>query len=197
MKVRRLHLKRYQQALGGITAALLIFLLLVRFIYLPVVARIGDRRTRLKDLQSKIADARGLTEQLPSQEAALQQVKTRYETLVNRIGKGQAVVARALETLSVRAKDHRLELVAVQPRESDGGQRTITLGQELTLREVSLTLQLTGRYRQVGEFLGGLADDPLLASVRTLGMAKAHTVGTTLRADVGLAVYLTEHPSPP
>ena len=187
----KIRLEFRQQVLLGLTGALLVVILSVRFIYLPVIARINARRVMLNDLRVKIADAQVLAEQLPDQERALQLAREHYGALESRIGEGQSV-ARILERLSAQAKDHRLELVAVQPHAQDTEPRVVTVGPELTLREVPLALQLTGRYRQLGEFLGELSSAPFLASVHKLVVTKPHAEDAQLKADLVLAVYLAE-----
>lgn len=197
MKRSEIHLETRQKLLLGGTAALVVLVLLVRYAYLPVVARIGEHRASLTDLRVKTADADLLASRLPNEERALTEAQTRYRALERRIGEGQSV-ARILETLGQQAKDRRLELVAVQPREEDqAASRTLTLGPALTLQEVPLRLQLTGRYRQIGEFLGRLPDVPFIGSVQELKVTKPDATSAQLRADLVLAVYLAESTSPP
>ena len=186
---------RQRWLLAGIIGVLLLGGL-SRFVYLPLMAAIREQRVMLRDLRVKIADAQELAEGVPIQEAALQQAQERYRGLERRIDTGQSI-ARILETLRRQAKDHALELVAVQPRAGANGQPTITIQPDLILRETPLTLQLTGRYRQVGEFLGELLNAPFLASVRTLTVTKPDAQHPRLRADLVLALYLSERlPSP-
>lgn len=166
-------------------------LLVCRVLYLPLVATIGDRYARLRELRVKLADARVLTKQQPSQEQALARMTARYKIVERQVGEGQSV-ARILETLSQQAKHHRLELVAVQPPAEEDGPRRLGLGPEMALRETPLTVQLTGRYRHVGEFLGELFHAPFLSSVRQLSMTKPHAERPALQADLALLVYLAE-----
>ena len=194
MKRPAIHLETRQKLLLGGTGALVALVLAARFLYLPVVARIGERRVALTDLRVKTADAHLLAARLADEERTLTEAQAQHRALERRAGGGQSV-ARILETLSQQAKDHRLELVAVQPREEDESEtRTLTLGPELTLQEIPLRLQLTGRYRQIGEFLGGLIHTPFISSVRELRMRKPEAGSATLQADLVLAVYLAKEP---
>lgn len=191
MRLPKVQLEPRQQLLLGGTAALVALVLMV-FVYLPVVARIGERRVRLTDLRVKTADAHLLAARLPEEERALAETQARSRAFERRVVEGQSV-ARILETLGQQAKDRRLELIAVQPREEDQNEpRTLTLGPELTFQEVPLRLQLTGRYRQIGEFLGGLSHAPFMSSVRELRMRKPEVDSATLQADLLLVVYLAE-----
>jgi len=156
------------------------------------VARIGERRASLADLRIKTADTHLLAARLPDQERSLADAQVQYRSLERRAGGSQSV-ARILETLGQQAKDHRLELVAVQPREEEESEPLIlALGPEFTLQEIPLRLQLTGRYRQIGEFLGGLIHTPFISSVRELRMRKPEADSATLQADLVLAVYLAK-----
>ena len=192
MKPLQMPLESRQRLLLGLTGAFLVLVLSARFVYLPLISWIGERRGVLENLRVKIADAHVLAEQLPGQEKALQLARERYGALVEgRIGKGQSV-AHILEKLSQRANGHQLELVAVQPRTDQTEPHRVTLGPETRLRIVPLTLQLTGRYRQVGEFLEELVHAPMVTSVQSLKLTKPQADSAKLQADLVLAVYLAE-----
>ena len=192
MKRPEIHLEIRQKLLLAGTAALVALVLLGRFVYLPVAARLGERRASLTDLRGKTADAHLLASRLSEEERALTEAETHSRAFERRVGEGQSV-ARILETLGQQAKDRRLELVAGQPREEDHATtRTLLLSPGLTLQEIPLRLQLTGRYRQIGEFLGGLIHAPFLSSVQELRMRKPAGTNATLQADLALAVYLTK-----
>ena len=191
MNVNTIRLAWRHQVLLGATGALLLAVLCVRFVYLPVWARINERRARLQDLTVKVADAQVLIAQRPAQAATLDEARTRYRELEARFGEGPSV-ATILETLGAQAKEHKLELVAIQPRSETKGQRVVVFGPELKVREVPLTLQLTGRYQHVGEFLGALPRCPFFTLVRALTLAKPDTDVGQLTANLELAVYLVE-----
>jgi len=163
------------------------------FVLLPVGARMGERRAFLRQLRAKIADARTLAGRLPQEQAALAESQQRHRSFVERrIDRGQSL-ARVLETLSAQAQDRRLELVSMQPEtNADGGASTsIDIGPDMSLQQTLLTLELTGRYRSIGEFLGWLKQAPFVASVHELTLNKPETKSFRVHAEVVLAVYLT------
>jgi len=174
----------------GVLVACVVAAGVIRFVYLPAGVRLGERRASLKELAANIADAKLLAERLPQEQAALDQTRERYRSLVERrIDRGLSL-ARVLETLSAQAQDRRLELVAMQPNTSDKTMASIELGQELRLEQTLLTLGLAGRYRSIGEFLGWLQQAPFVASVRTLTLSRPEDNTLRVHADVELAVYL-------
>ena len=187
----------YRLALGG-AVALATLVLAVRYLYLPVVGRIGEQRVQLNVLAVKVADAQVLAELLPKHEAALREADTRYRALESRVGDGQSI-ARILDGLGKWAKDHRLEVVAVQPRSAETPEPPLLVasGPQLRLRAVPLTLRLKGRYRQLGEFLGKLTDAPFVGTVRRLAIHQPSSDSAQLEADVVLAVYLKERAPTP
>ena len=190
MKAPTIRLEPRQQLFLGGAGGVLALTFAARFLFVPALAAIGARRATLRDLEVKTADAGVLISQLPQHQAALEQAQESYRAVVERrVGQGQSV-ARILDTLSRDAKAQRLELVTVQPRAGENEKRLVVLGPELTVSEVPLTLQVTGRYRSLGEFLGKLPDAPFLSSVRQLTVTKPNTVRAELRADLVLAVYL-------
>ena len=178
-----------QQLVLGAAGTVLALVLQVRFLLMPGVARLRESRGALQELQAAIASTGALVSRLPKEQAALQDVQGRSRALASRVGERQSV-ARILETLSRQAKAGQLELVTMQPRAGEGGKRLLSFGPELTLSEAPLTLQVTGRYQALGEFLGRLSDAPFLSSVRTLTVTKPDAARPELRADLVLVVYL-------
>ena len=194
MKRWQIRLTVGQQLLLGVTGAMVVAVWLVRFLYLPVIARIHARQAELKDLRVKIIDMQGLAERLSSQEAALQEARERHKTLESRVGREQSV-PRVLDAIGQLAKGHQLELIAVQPRANEQEASVITVGSGLILEEIPLSLQLKGRYRHLAEFLGGLSQAPFLSSVRELMVKKLQPESPQLQADLVLVVYIAERAS--
>ena len=194
MKLPTIKLSPRAQLLLGVTGGLVLAVWVIRFLYLPLLGGLADRRTRLRDLAVKIEDARILTVRLPQQQAALQQAMTAFRLANARVGEGQSV-AHILEQLGLQAKSYQLELAAAQPRTADDQIPPITMGPEFALREVPLTLQLKGRYQPVGEFLGWIAAGPFVASVKKVSIRKLQADSTQLEADVVVAAYLAERPA--
>jgi Tfp pilus assembly protein PilO len=164
--------------------------MLVRLVWLPVLGAVAEQRAMLHEVQVKMADAELVMARLSEEEEALAEVRERFNTFERWVGYGKSM-ARVLETLSQRARDHRLELVAIQPPVQADAQ-TIELSPGLRLREVPVQLTLTGRYRNIGAFLGELAEAPFLTSVRLLKIVRPEGISLRLQADVVLGVYLGE-----
>ena len=189
MEAIRVSLTAQQRLIAAVAGACAAALLAVRFLYIPLWGRLGEQHASLMALRVKIADARALMERLPAEEAALADATTRYQLLERRIG-GEQSMARILEALGRQAKAHHLELATVQSRTEAHDERTVTLGQGMTLREVPLTLQLTGRYRQLGEFFSELPTAPYVAAIKRLRVTRPDAETPRLQADLTLAVYL-------
>ena len=178
------------------TAALSLMLVSVRFLYLPVIARIRHQHAAFQDLQVKMADVERVKEELPKQEIALHALQGRYQLLYTRFGNHQSI-ARILEGLDSLAKTKRLQLVAKQSVADQSTEQLIHLGPEIALHEIPLSIQLIGRYRQIAEFLGELDTAPFVASVKHLSLIKPGGENTRLQADLVLAVYVAEQmPTP-
>ena len=179
-----------QSVVEGSVACVLL-LLAARYLYLPALAGIHTQEVALRDLEVRRSDAQGLAEKLPGQAAALQQEQEQVERLKNRIESAESL-AHVLEMLQRQAKNYDLELTAVQrpPSEEESASPATAFGSELAIREVPLTLQLVGRFRQLGEFLGKLLQVPFMVTVQELTVAKAETMRGRVRADVALSVYL-------
>jgi len=183
---------RYQLVLG-ITGLLVVLVGLVRFVYLPVIGQIREGASALHDLRVKIADAKGLLPKVPAQEVAFQQAKAQAQALQVRLGNGQAL-ARILDALQARAQDLNLEFSATQsPPEGEPG-NVMSLGPGFALHAVPLELIVSGRYRNLGEFLGTLHDAPFIAAVQRLSVRSLPEHHPQLEACINLAVYLAREP---
>ena len=191
MTLPKIRLEPWHQLVLGALGLLVAAVFAVRFLFVPLLGHLDEARSTWRDLDVKIADAQTLIGQLPEQERGLEQAMERYRSLESRLGAGRSV-AQVLELLAAQAKEHRLELVAVQPRAESQPPKLMTLGPELVLREVPLTLELNGRYRQIGEFLGTLAGNSYVAVVKTMRVTRPQAEGPKLKAQIELTVYVSD-----
>ena len=189
MNLPSVQLSGRQRQLLGVTGSALLLIFIARFLFLPVMARVNDRRATLRDLRVKIVDASRFEKELPHQQEEWQQVRERYQLLEDRIGSGQSV-ARILEVLSQQAKERHVGLAAVQSKVQESAASLVALGSDVKLREVPLRLTLIGRYRQIGEFLGWLPQAPFLASVWQIKLTRPLPGDLQVRAELVLAIYL-------
>ncbi|GEM_PF-1792198 len=170
----------------------LVSVLALRFLCLPLLGRLSTLRVRAQEVAAQLAEGEAMAQHTSAHEAVLAQAQQRYATLSQRVG-AETSLARVLETFRRQAQDHRVELMTMQPRASaDAAPGAVALGEGLTLREVPLTLQLTGRYRHLGEFFAGLDEEPFTVVVRSLKMSHVEGSRTQLRAELLLTVYLPE-----
>jgi Tfp pilus assembly protein PilO len=194
--MKSIQLETRHQVILAAAGASVVVLLVARFVYLPAIGLLNDRRTTLKELRVKIADAQLLISQLPAEQAALAQAQERYRHVENWIGSGDSL-ARILEALSAQAKRHRLEVAVVQPPTEEQGSVLIPLGADQKLRQVPLKVTLKGRYWQIGDFLGELTSVPFLSSVQSFTMTRPDPTSARLQADLDLAVYLDQRVATP
>ena len=180
-----------QKLLLGAAGAVVGLAVIVRGLLPPLMGRIASQRAALRELRANVEVASSLVRDMPSAQESMERTQERYRMVEERLGPGQSL-ARVLEALSQQAKRHRLELVAVQAPNDERTLPRIPLDPETRLREVPLDLTITGRYRPIGEFLGGLVQAPFLSSVRSLRLTKSETGGQELHAKLVLGVYLAD-----
>ena len=178
----------------AVAAAIGMLLLAIPTVFAPTMRRMSLERVTLKELCARIDNAQKLAINRQSEQQTLQAAQERHQALEKRIGEGQSV-ARVLETLTRQAKDWRLELTAVQPRADVGLQQTTAIGPDIRLRQVPLMLEVTGRYRQLGEFLDDLAQGPYLVSVRKLTIVEQERAEGHLKANIVLVLFLSARSS--
>ncbi len=170
---------------------------LVAGLLVPVGLYVARQHAAWVRITRDLAQAQHLNEQLSVEQAKMTDATQRYQRVEQRIGGGQSM-ARILEALGGQAKAAHVELVAVQPRAADTQHpRLVHLAPSVTLREVPVTVQLSGRYRQLGEFLGALPDAPFISSTRSLTVTRASGDSPSLRAQLELVVYLPESAGAP
>lgn len=165
--------------------------MMLQLMCMPLLGQLAHRQARLRAMTVEMDSSAALVAQADAYDALLAQTQQRYQALAQRFGQ-ESSLARALETLKMQAQEHRVELVAMQPKASEAKSRTVTLGEGVQLREVPLIVHVTGRYRHIGEFIARLADEPFAVAVRSLKMAKAEGSRTRVRAELLMTVYLTE-----
>lgn len=186
---RRLNSLAWWQRLGETQRAAAIAAgaaLVAVLVYPPLWRGIANSRQRLTELQRNITEAQGFTAEESARARRLERAKQQLAPWARRVGHGQSM-ARVLETLNARAQAHQLQVVAVQPR----AVAAHTAAGRLALREVPLELQVSGQYRQIGEFLGTLADAPFLADVRELSLSSPGDA-QALEARIAIVVYMEE-----
>ncbi len=172
---------------GSLAAAGVVLWLL----YLPAVRLLAGRRVALAAVRERIARGEASATEAPAEARRARELQDRYQQMLHRVESGGSM-AHILEQISAQAKTHRLDLSMIQPRMELRDARAVRVGSDLTLREVPLTLRLTGRYQAIGAFLGGLPDAPYVAAVRQLTMQKPAAESHDLRAIVELAVFVAE-----
>jgi Tfp pilus assembly protein PilO len=162
-----------------------------QLLYTPLLTAVAVQRARLTELQGKIADAHLLAGQAVAQHAALDEARAAFQRLRRRIGEGQTV-GRVIEVLGRQAKQHKLELMTIQPDEDEESPRLLAVEGGVTVREVPVSLRVRGRYQQIGQFLAALSNAPCLASVRQVSLSRPSRESPQLQAEMVLTVYLEE-----
>ena len=196
MKLTFPRLDARQTLAAGLGLAVVALFLSIRIVLVPIISGIASRRASIQELERLLTEARELQDQREAQERLLAQARSEYQVLQRRVGTGQSI-ARVLEALSQQAREQRLEITSLKP-EMDGDDNAITeLGPSVRLRKVPLSLSVAGHYRQVGDFLGQLAQGPFLASIETLRISKPSNATAKVQAELALSVYLAEQvPAP-
>ena len=179
-----------QQLWLGAAAAGALLLILVRLAYVPVLGVLGKQAAHNRTLRIKTADAQMLAQQTAQQDALLAQAGERYQAL-HRWTSSAESMPQIMELLSQQAKAHQVGVAAVQASGEPGAPST-AFGAQITLSEVPLQLTLTGRYWDIGELLGDLAEAPFLSVVRSLTIIRPTPDRVEVQATLVLGVYLTE-----
>ena len=156
-----------------------------RWLYGPPLHQIRERYGRLQQLKAQMTHAQALARDPGVPDGLLE----------HHLGQ-TATVAHILESLTKDAEQHRLELTVVQPS-TDEAAPLVSVGSALTVRGLPLTVQLTGQYRQISEFLSGLSTAPFLSAVRELTVSRAGDTRVGLTAHLVLMVYLPQEGSKP
>ena len=178
-------------------AAVAVGLLLAALLTIVPLGRHLARQWSVRSqLLARLGEAKALEARTAAARASLEATGARREALERRLGRGQSV-AKVLEVLGQEAKSHKLELVATQPKQDADSPRRVRITSDLIAQAVPVTVQISGRYRQLGEFLGILREAPFLASIQQVSITEPNQETGRLRADLELTLYLTDaRPSP-
>ncbi len=164
------------------------------FIARPMVLRIQHQRAVLAELRAQHAMAQALVDEQDRYDTALQERQAQYQTLQQR-WRTVTSMAGVIETLTALAKSAHVELLAAESHRGTAPPAVIQVGPDLVVREVPLTLEVSGRYRQLGDFLGRLHGAPCVTSLRGMGLARQSSGPARVKMQLLVLVYLAE-PSP-
>ena len=158
-------------------------------LYAPAVARHHRVRAELQELRSRLLEADLVLPTLESRERTLVAAREQQRRLLVRAG-SQRALSTAFAAMKAEAEQHGVQLQA----QDFGGDleraRLLTSVPDLLLREVPVTVTLSGHYRAIAEFLGSWTAAPFLVSMRHLEMAPPERRGADLRAEVELSLYV-------
>lgn len=188
----RLRISAEQREELLLAAAVAGVLVAITALLVPAIGRLTRGRSALGEVRSRLAAAQAIVEARAAHADALARARATYEPWEIRLGADRSV-ARVLEELTERASQRRLQLVAIQPK-AEETPRVLSAGGGLTVREMPIQLRLTGRYQQLGEFLGALRGSRFLGAVRRVAVERHQEGGPVLTGDVELLVYLQASP---
>jgi Tfp pilus assembly protein PilO len=148
---------------------------------------VQGRRQAWIEARAQILNAKALEARNPSAEAR-EALQRRYDELAARVGAGQSI-ARIVELLGDQARAESLEVVVQQAKDQQDEEQPAAWPGALSVAPMPLTLQLTGRYRALGEFVGWLAEAPFVATVDSIRMDKLDPGSPRLKVELRVVVY--------
>ena len=183
-------LERRYRIMLELAAGSVLFILLVRLAYLPLLGHLRQELAAARDVRVKLADAQIVAGDTARRVSVAAHLKQQRVALRARLGNGQAL-ARILNGFRHDAEAHRLQCIVTQPSR-EAGLSAEVVGADIELQEVPLTITLTGAYRSIGEFLGAFRTAPFIAEIRQVSVQRSTTVASRLEATIGLVVLLAK-----
>lgn len=155
---------------------------------IPLLGWTSRQYALLHDVRTRLAQAQEFQRSEASRAQALAQARREVEALQLHVSRGQGM-ASILDSLRADAERWHLQMNAAQS--ADHPPHTVQWGPHLSLQAMPITLTLVGRYRAIGEFLGGLSRAPFVAEVEHVFMKRHPDRYPQLEANVTVLIYGT------
>ncbi len=166
---------------GIFIGALLIFLI---FIYFPAHKKLQEMKREIAQIEADLATFESLRGGRDMGET-IRRLESELTALMRTASVSQE---KAIKEISETAREQKLEvknLIVAEKRPYPQG----ALG--FAIDEVPITMNVTGGYRQLGEFLIRLYDGfPVLVRVVRIAISGKGSVSTALEANLQLVVYV-------
>jgi len=178
--------KEQKKILYVSVVALLFFVLFWSFIYRPQSGKFLALKQELRDTENKIAEILNLTngEELT---VAVKKLKTNLDKAFSQFPKGEEEVIRNLSVEANRLK------IKVKNITSSGTKELDISAQGRRLEDLSISMNLSCDYRQIGEYLNILLNTfPILVRVNQLDIKGAGEGNPNLDVDLKLVAYLSK-----
>jgi Tfp pilus assembly protein PilO len=185
MNLPRIRIRLWQQI--GLASALAVCVLLAaaRMVYVPLWGNAAQNRAAAFDLQVKLSDAQSVTPLILEQERRLELSRLRVQELQSELGSGQNL-ARTLEQL-----DDCAVKAGVLMSLSQDAALPAPVDEVLSMQQVTVTVQVSGRYPQLGQFFNQLAQAPFVSRVRSLSVTRHEPSSSQLAATILLELLLS------
>ncbi len=170
---------------GSVLAGAVIAIWLV---VIPVVKWTGHQHVQIRELRIQLAEAQQFQQTAAAREQTLAQTRQQVQALQLQLSQGQGM-AQIMDRLRADAERWHLEMNAAQS--ADHPAQSVSWRPQLSLQATPITLTVVGRYRAIGEFLGGLMRAPFVAEVERVSLKRHPERYPQLEANLTLLVYGT------
>lgn len=179
--------QREKIIIGGV---ILIFISIgvYRLLFIPRVRKVGNVRKEIEILSIKAKDAGGLEEKIPDLEKEVRAGRKEFslfkEGLIEKIE-----ISQAISKLSQGGERYELKFLSIKPRDIREAE-IVCIGPGISCCKLLITMDIEGRYNNLGRYLEELENLPLITRVEHLEIHGKSDVLPNIKAVLILALYV-------
>jgi Tfp pilus assembly protein PilO len=159
-----------------------------RLLFIPRVRNVGNIKKEIEVLSIKARDARNLEEKLPElrEEVLLKQKEFSLfkEGLIEK-----TEIPQAISELSQAGQKHDLKFLSIKPKDIKEAE-IVCIGKDLSCCKLLITMDIEGKYNNLGRYLEEIENLPLMARLEHLEIHGKEDILPKIKAVLVLAMYV-------
>ena len=181
-------IEQREKVIIGTVIIIVVAIGLYRLLFIPRIRKVGDIRKEIEILSIKAKDARGLEEKIPGLKEEVLPKQKEFslfkEGLIEKIE-----ISQAISKLSQAGERYELKFLSIKPKDIREAEM-VCIGKDLSCCKLLITMDIEGRYNNLGKYLAELENLSLMARVEHLEIHGKSDVLPNIKAVLILALYI-------
>jgi Tfp pilus assembly protein PilO len=184
----KIKIEQRERVIIGIVILIVISIAVYRLLFIPRIRKIGNIRKDIEVLSIKARDARGLEKGISGleEEVLLKQKEFSLfkEGLVEKIE-----ISQAISQLSQAGQKHDLKFISIKPSDIREAE-VVSIGKDLSCCKLLITMDIEGKYNNLGRYLEELENLPLITRVEHIEIHGKEDILPNIKAVLIIAMYV-------
>ena len=181
-------IEQREKVIIGVVILILISIGVYRLLFIPRVRKIGNVRKEIEILSIKARDARSLEKEIPDLEKEVISGRKEFSLFKEGVIEKMAI-SQAISKLSQAGERYELKFLSIKPRDIREAE-FVCIGPGISCCKLLITMDIEGRYNNLGKYLAELENLSLMARVEHLEIHGKSDVLPNIKAVLILALYV-------